>query len=321
MTKMREFASARAPASIGNVGIGFDVLGLAFGAAHDCVTAIREAQPGVRLGEVTGLVRSLPVEVHRNTALRAAQALLDAAGADFGARLDIDKGVPMSAGMGGSAASAVAAAAAVNALLPEPLPVEALLPFAIEGERASSDPPPWDNVIASLSGGLVLCAREEEPVLIRRLPVPGGVVAILLHPDARVETQAARDMLRDQVPMRTAVEHSRKLAAFVAGCATGDLALVRAGFEDLLVEPQRAHLLPAFPMVKAAALGAGALGCSFSGSGPSVFAWALEPSADAVEAAMAAAFEAAGLGARAYRAPVDSPGVSLESFHPASAAA
>jgi len=316
-----EFATARAPASIGNVGVGFDVLGLAFGAAHDRVTAVREARPGVRLGEVTGLVSSLPAEVHRNTALTAAQTLLDAVSADFGVRLDVDKGVPMSAGMGGSAASAVAAAAAVNALLPEPLPVEALLPFAIEGERVSSDPPPWDNVIAALFGGLLLGAREEEPVLIRRLPVPAGVVAILLHPDAKVETRAARGILRDQVPMRIAVEHSRKLAAFVAGCATGDMALVRAGLEDLLVELQRAHLLPAFPGVKAAALGAGALGCSFSGSGPSVFAWALEPSADAVEAAMAAAFEQAGLGARAYRALVDSPGVSLESFQPASAAA
>src|SRR3982750_3101234 len=178
-----EFATARAPASIGNVGVGFDVLGLAFGAAHDRVTAVRETRPGVRLGEVSGLVQSLPSEVDKNTALTAAQALLDAVSADFGVRLDGEKGVPMSAGMGGSAASAVAATAAVNALLPEPLPLEALLPFAIEGERVSSDPPPWDNVIASLFGGLVLCAREEEPVLIRRLPVPAGLVAILLYPN------------------------------------------------------------------------------------------------------------------------------------------
>src|SRR5690348_1246563 len=98
-------ATARAPASIGNVGVGFDVLGLAFGAAHDRVTAVREARRGVRLGAVTGLAQALPAEVHRNTALMAAQALLDAAGADFGVRLDIDKGVPISAGMGGSAAS------------------------------------------------------------------------------------------------------------------------------------------------------------------------------------------------------------------------
>jgi homoserine kinase len=316
-----ESATARAPASIGNVGVGFDVLGLAFGAARDRVTAVREARPGVRLGEVTGLVRALPAEVERNTALAAASALLESVGADFGVRLDIEKGVPLSAGMGGSAASAVAAAAAVNALLPEPLPTEALLPFAIEGERVSSDPPPWDNVVAALHGGLVLAAREEEPVLVRRLPVPAGVVAVLLHPDVQVETRAARGLLRAEVPMRTAVEHSRKLAAFVAGCAAGDMALVRAGLEDLLVEPQRAHLLPAFQGVKAAALGAGALGCSFSGSGPSVFAWALEPAADAVAAAMAAAFRAAGVGARAYRAPADSPGVTVAPPAPASAAA
>jgi homoserine kinase len=111
--------------------------------------------------------------------------------------------------------------------------------------------------------------------------------------------------------MRLAVEHSRRVAAFVAGCATGDLDLVRAGFEDLLVEPQREHLVPALPDVKAAALGAGALGSSFSGSGPSVFAWALEADADAVEQAMLEAFANAGLEARAYRAPVASQGVRV----------
>src|SRR4051812_6508499 len=101
MSKMTlEFATARAPASIGNVGVGFDVLGLAFGAAHDRVTAFREAKRGARLGQGTGLVQSPPAEIHRNTALAAAQCLLDSVSADFGVRLDIDKGVPMSAGMG-----------------------------------------------------------------------------------------------------------------------------------------------------------------------------------------------------------------------------
>ena len=159
--------------------------------------------------------------------------MLEAGDADFGVELSIDKGVPMSAGMGGSAASAVAAAAAANALLPHPFTLEELLPFAIEGERVSSDPPPWDNVIAALYGGLVLGAREETPVLIQRLPVPAGIVAILLHPDAEIETRAARGILKAEVPMRIAVEHSRKLASFVAGCATGDLGLIRAGLEDI----------------------------------------------------------------------------------------
>ncbi len=312
-------ATASAPASIGNVGVGFDVLGQAFDAARDTVTASRAARPGVHLGAVSGLVSSLPEEVERNTALAAAKAVLDAAGAPFGVRLDVDKGVPLSAGMGGSAASAVAAAVAVNALLGDPFGEDDLLMFALEGERVSSDPPPWDNVMASLLGGLAIAAREEKGH-VRRLPAPSGLVALLFHPSVQVETRAARRLLRAEVPMRVAVEHSRRLAAFVAGCATNDHALIRNGLDDLLVEPQRSHLLPALAPVKQAALAAGALGCSFSGSGPSVFAWAREADAGLVELAMADAFRKAGVETQRYRAPVDSAGARVEPV-PASARA
>ena len=311
MAQLVELAAASAPASIGNVGVGFDVLGQAFDAVRDRVVALREPEPGVRLGRVSGTVSSLPDTTDRNTALAAAKALLDAVGADFGVRLSIEKGVPLSAGMGGSAASAVAAAVAVNALLPHPLELADLLPFTIEGERVSADPPPLDNVAASLLGGLVLVA-DIEKALVRKLPAPRGVVAILLHPPVPVETRSARRLLKGDVPMALAVEHSRALATFVAGCATGDLDLVGAGLVDRLVEPQRAHLMPAVEPVKRAALAAGALGGSFSGSGPAVFAWAPESRADAVEQAMARAFRDAGLEARAYRARVDSPGARLE---------
>lgn len=307
---LRQSATASAPASIGNVGVGFDILGQAFDAARDLVTAFRDEKPGVRLMQVSGLVSWLPTAPEKNTALAAAQAVLVAAGSPCGMRLSIVKGVPLAAGMGGSAASAVAGAAAANALLGGPFALEELLPFALEGERVASDPPHWDNVMASLLGGLVLAAREDPP-LVQRLPAPEGVVAILLHPDAAVETRMARSILSEQVPLKLAVEHSRRVAAFVAGCATGDLDLVRAGLEDLLVEPQRQHLVPALPEVKAAALEAGALGSSFSGSGPSVFAWALAADADAVEQVMLEAFTKAGLAARAYRAPVSSEGVRV----------
>lgn len=308
---MNAVARASAPASIGNVGVGFDVLGQAFDAVRDTVTARRAAKPGVRLGVVTGIVDSLPSRPDDNTALAAAAAVLKAGGADFGVVLDIDKQIPVSAGMGGSAASAVAAAAAVNALLPAPFKTADLLPFAMEGETVSADPPPWDNVIASLLGGLAIAARLE-PALIAPVPTPKGVTAVLFHPEAKTETAAARGVLAEQVPMPTAVEHARRISAFTLGCATGDRDLIRAGLEDILVEPQRVFLLPALPAVKAAALGAGALGCSFSGSGPSVFAWVDDERADRVEAAMAAAFAQAGLPARAYRAPLASAGVRLE---------
>lgn len=310
MAMAGDFASASAPASIGNVGVGFDILGQAFDAARDTVTAVREEEAGVRLGAVSGLVSSLPTDPASNTALAAAHAVLKAARAPFGARLDIDKGVPVSAGMGGSAASAVAGAAAANALLERQFAIEELVPFALEGERAASDPPPWDNVVACLFGGLVLVASEE-PLLVERLPIPDGVTAILLHPQAKVETRKARAILKSDVPMALAVEHSRRVAAFIAGCATGDLDLIRAGLVDLLVEPQREHLLPVLPEVRQAASAAGALGCSFSGSGPSVFAWALDRDADAVQAAMEHAFKRAGIPARAYRAPAASEGVRI----------
>lgn len=310
MEKAEDSAAASAPASIGNVGVGFDILGQAFDAARDTVIAVRRDTPGVTLERVTGLVSSLPAHVHRNTALAAAKAVLIAAGAPFGVGISIDKGVPIAAGMGGSAASAVAAAAAVNALLGEPFTTEQLLPFALEGERVASDPPHWDNVIASLFGGLVLAASESPP-LVRRLPVPPGIVAVLIHPSVRVETRMARALLKPEVSMARAVEHSRRVAAFVAGCSSGDLDLVRAGLEDLLVEPQRQHLLPILPRVREAALVAGALGCSFSGSGPSVFAWAMEPDCGRVRAAMLQCFAEAGIGAQAYVAPANSSGVRV----------
>ncbi len=311
MRAMTDIARASAPASIGNVGPGFDILGQAFDALQDVVTARREAEPGVRLGKVSGRLKSLPDSPERNTALAAAKALLDDAGADFGVRLDIDKGVPLSAGMGGSAASAVAAAVAVNALLDKPYPHAELLPFGLEGERVSSDPPPWDNVMASLLGGLVIAARLDASQ-VRRIPAPSGLVSIVAHPDAEIETRAARGILRPSVAMETVVEHSRRLAAFVAGCAADDNDLIRAGLDDVLVEPQRRYLLPALPAVKAAALQAGALGCSFSGSGPSMFAWCQEGDRDRVEEAMRAAFAAAGQSARTYHAAINSRGARLE---------
>jgi homoserine kinase len=200
---------------------------------------------------------------------------------------------------------------AANALLDRPFKVGELLPFALEGERVASDPPHWDNVMASLLGGLVLAVSEQPPI-VQRLSVPAGIVSIVLHPAMTVETKMARSMLAANVPMAIVVEHSRRVAAFAAGCASGDLDLIRAGLEDVLIEPQRQCLLPMLPEVKRAALAAGALGCSFSGSGPSVFAWARVAHADAVEDAMSWAFMEAGLSARAYRAPIQSAGARVE---------
>lgn len=308
-------AAASAPASIGNAGVGFDVLGLAFDAVRDTVRARAIPGDAVRLGAVTGLVSRLPESVERNTALRAARAVLDLARPGFGVEIDVDKRAPMSAGMGGSAASAVAAALAVAALVSKTggrrLGEPELLACSIEGERASADPPPWDNVMASLLGGLVIAAREDVSA-VRRLDAPRGLTAVLVHPALTVETQAAREALAGHTPLATAVEHARRIAAFTAGCAMNDHDLIRLGLEDVLVEPQRAHLVPGLADVKAAAIAAGALGGGLSGSGPSVFALVPDASADAAGAAMRAAFASHGIACELYRSPLDADGAREE---------
>ncbi len=303
-------ATAQAPASIGNVGVGFDMMGLAFGVAHDRVTAHVSTTPGIRLGEVNGLVTRLPAEIDRNTALRAGAALMEKVDAPIGVVLDVDKGVPMSAGMGGSAASAVASVLAINALLPAPLPHDDLLMPALAGEAASADPPPLDNVVASLLGGLSLI-RGTGPRDIVTLPLPDQVDCLLVHPDLNVETQAARDMLRPDVSLETAIEHARNVAGFVAACYRSDLGLMADALADCLVEPQRAPLVPFLPEVQKAARDAGALGCSLSGSGPSIFAWAPRNASAQVARAMTDVLDHCAMPFRLYEAPLASPGARV----------
>ena len=296
--------TARAPASIGNVAAGFDCLGQAFGAAFDLVTAQRcNGQTVASLGAVDGLVSILPKEVHRNTALRAAQAVLDKAGADFGARLDVYKGIPMSAGMGGSAASAVAGALAVNGLLPTPLCQDDLFICAMHGEAASADPPPPDNVAAVLYGGLVMIG-EDGPRQITIIPLPKNLTCVLFHPALTVKTDEARTLLAADVPLATTVRQMRHMGGFIAGCFLNDPGLIAQNLRDGLIEPQRASLVPPFGAVKDAALTAGALGCSLSGSGPSIFAWVENHNLEVVKAAMASAFGAQNCAATAYVSPL-----------------
>jgi homoserine kinase len=302
--------TAIAPASIGNIGVGFDILGQSFTALHDRVTARRIPERGVRLGQVTGLVSALPDDPQRNTALRGALALLEDAGANFGAEISVVKGVPLSAGLGGSAASAVAGVVAVNGLLPRPYPTAQLFEFALEGETASSDPPPPDNVAAALFGGIVLIRPGASPELVEIAP-PSGLVCCAAHPDAELDTRLSRSILSRSVPLHKVVEHSRDLASFIIGCLRDDLGLVADGLRDVLIEPQRAGLVHGFTEAKQAAMDAGALGCSLSGSGPTVFAWARKEQAQAVAEALKSGFSSAGVGSRIYQAELTGKGAEI----------
>jgi homoserine kinase len=282
-------ATAFAPATVGNVGIGFDILGHTFPAIGDRVRATRAAQPGVRIVAITGIERELPFEAARNTAGKAVLSLSESLALPFGIDLAIDKGIPLGSGLGGSAASAVAAVVAANELLDQPLSRLELLKHAIQGEAVASGSLHADNIAPSLFGGLVLTVGIDNP-RIKKIPVPPGIRCVLVHPHLFLSTREARAILDRTVKLSDVVWQTANLAGFLAGCYTNDLALIRDAFEDVLIEPQRAELIPGFAEVKRAAMEEGALGCSISGAGPSVFAWCEESQSQAICSAMVRAF-------------------------------
>lgn len=262
--------TAFAPATVSNVACGFDVLGFALETPGDEVTA-RRAAGGVRIADITGDAGRLPREASRNSAGVAAQALLRAAGENGGVELTIAKGLPLSSGLGGSAASAVAAVVAVDALIGARLPIDTLLACAFEGERLGAGSAHADNIAPCLYGGFVLVRRASPPDIVR-LPVPHGLTAVVVHPDLEIETAKARALLGDSVPLADAIRQWANLGAFVDALHRGDFALLSRSLEDAIAEPRRAPLVPGLAAIKQAATDAGALGCSLSGSGPSLFA-------------------------------------------------
>lgn len=300
-------ARAFAPASVGNIGVGFDVLGHSIAGPRDLATVRRIDQPTVRIAAIRGEVPgadALPLEAARNTAGQALICLREKLGLGYGFELELDKGIPLGSGLGGSAASCVAALVAANALLDQPLSRDALYEFALDGESVSSGSRHGDNVAPMLLGGVVMATSTR----MIALEVPSFLHAVVVHPDQVLETRRARAALAEPYPLAQVVKQSEHLALFLTGLQRGDASLLREGLVDLLVEPRRAPLIPGFAQVKAAALAQGALGASISGAGPSCFAWFVnEAQAQAAAAAMRAAFAAAGFDSRAYVGPVAGP--------------
>lgn len=257
---------------MGNVGVGFDVLGLALERPGDEVIARKSHTPGLRIVKITGAGGQLPYAVEANTAGMAALRLLEHLGAtSAGIELEIHKKMPLGSGLGSSAASAVAAVLAVSELLRTGMSKRDLLPFACQGEQVASGGFHADNVAPSLLGGVVLICGEE-PLDVHRLHTPPGLYVAVVYPHLQVLTREARAVLKREVSLHDHVRQSAYLAGFVLGCFTADLELIGRCLRDVVVEPQRAHLIPGFYEAQAAAMNAGALGCSISGAGPSVFA-------------------------------------------------
>lgn len=296
-----------APATIANLGPGFDVLGLALASPGDTVTARRSGAAGVRIARIDGDGGLLSTDPAENTAGIAAARTLHAAGIDAGVELELDKGLPIGSGLGSSAASAAAASLAVNLLFGSPLRKSELVDPCLDAEAAVAGRHA-DNVAPSLLGGLML-VRSVEPLDLVRLPVPEGLTVVVVTPEFRLDTKESRAVLPRSIELAVAVRHTARVAAMVAACFAGDLGLLARSMVDEIVTPARARLIPGCDAVIAAAIGAGALGSSISGSGPSIFALCRSArSAEEAARAMVAAFASAGLKSASLISPADCPG-------------
>jgi homoserine kinase len=305
--------TAFAPATVSNVACGFDVLGFALDGPGDEVTA-RVTDGGVMIADIVGDEGRLPREASRNTAGIAARALLTMLGDRRGVALTIRKGLPLASGLGGSAASAAAAVVAVDALLNAHTPRDLLIECALEGEKLGAGSAHPDNVAPAICGGFVL-VRHPHPIDIVQLPVPAGMTAVVVHPHLEIETARARAMLGDMVPLADAIRQWANLGALVHGLHRSDFALISRSLEDTIAEPRRASLIPGLAEIKRAATDAGALGCSLSGSGPSLFALCRDRAiADRVSVAMTAAVRARiGGDVQAYVSPIAPAGARIVS--------
>ena len=305
MNSIRVFA----PATVANVACGFDIFGFAVDSPGDVVELTRRDTPGVVITDIIGDEGRLPREAARNTAGISIQRYLQHIDrTDIGIDLLLTKQMPLGSGLGSSAASAVAGVFAINELLDRPLQTIDLLPFAMEGERIACGSAHADNVGPSLLGGFVV-VRSYNPLDVIKLDTPAGMYATLVHPDIEVNTKDARFILKNEVSLKNTIIQMGNVAGLVAGLMKPDYDLISRSMVDVIIEPVRAILIPQFGEVKQAALDNGALGCSISGSGPSMFALCRDAeTAQRVGQAMQEAFLAVGITSEVYVSEINRQG-------------
>ncbi|HED31409.1 MAG TPA: homoserine kinase [Prosthecochloris aestuarii] len=289
-----------ASATIGNVACGFDVLGFAIREPGDeVVLTLRDTCSGdspVSITSVQGDGEALPKDPRKNTSsfviLKFLEYLRTHKGIEFRGHIELElrKHLPLSSGMGSSAASAAAALAAANELLGNPCSKMELVHFAIEGERVACGSAHADNAAPAMLGNFILI-RSYNPLDLITIPAPENLYCTLAHPHIELRTAYARSVLPRTISLKTAIEQWGNVGALISGLLTSDYELIGRSLVDAVAEPKRAPLIPGFYDVKQAAISAGALGCSIAGSGPSIFAFSSSAeTAQEVGVAMKTAF-------------------------------
>ena len=300
---------AFAPASVANVGCGFDVFGFALHNPGDEVFLTATETPGIRITKILGDENKLPIDPQKNTASVSLAAMMADLNFDFGIDLEVHKKMAIGSGLGSSAASSVASVFALNNMLEYPLSKDQLLRYAIEGEKiASGESVHLDNIAACLYGGFIL-VRSREPIDIVSIPIPDDLYCTVLHPKIEIKTEIARKMLRSSISMEQAITQWGNVAGTVCALFTSDYELLKRSFDDVVVVPDRALLIPRYYELRDTALANGAIGCSISGSGPSVFALSNnEYSAKKIGAAMKNVLSGLDIGIDLYISKINKEG-------------
>lgn len=300
---------ASAPATVANLGPGFDRLGVALEYGKDQVSAAWGEKTEL---EVCGEISGLPQDPKKNIVGIVAVAMLRKAGVRRPVRLRLKKGIPVASGLGGSAASAVATAVAVNRLLGKPFSPREILEFALIGEKAVSGAAHCDNVLPSLFGGICLAGRglsgTLDPSDFRSVSFSPQLRLVLLHPHIRVETRRARKLVPKIIPQKIGALQEKHLADLLWAVEENRFEAGRNYCVDLIAEPKRAKLIPHFLEIRNAALKAGAFGSSIAGSGPTLFALTDRRSAKKVMIAMRQAWKSKTVSVDCFISPIRKEG-------------
>lgn len=310
MNKMSEEVKVFAPGSVSNVGCGFDILGFAIDGVGDEMILKKNDENEIRINPVNGY-ESLPTDPKKNVAGVAIQALLDDLGSDQGFDVEIVKNIKPGSGIGSSAASAAGAVVAANELLGRPYSRMQLVDFAMIGEEVASGDIHADNVAPATLGGFCLI-RGYNPLDVIHIEPPKDLWCVVIHPQIEIKTKESRELLSPEIPLKKAIRQWGNVAGLMSGLYTSNYELIGRSLEDHIVEPQRKVLIPEFDELKLSVMEAGALGCSISGSGPSVFALANgKETADVIAGAMDTVYRRTELDYKIYVSKVSEGGVKI----------
>jgi len=272
MKKIKVFA----PATIANVGPGYDILGLALEGVGEYLEMELLDSDEIIIHPIPDYP-DLPLSDNENIAGIVSQAMLNELGVKQGLGIKIQKAVKPGSGLGSSGCTAAATAYALNELLGKAFSTERLVEFAILGEKATSGKAHADNVAASLLGGFCII-KSYVPLQILNIPFPKELQIVVVHPQIEVKTADSKKILKKEMAMQDVITQMGNIAALISGITTSNYDWIKSGMNDLIAEPIRSYLIPGFMKAKEIAFNSGALGCSISGSGPSVFAFCVNES-------------------------------------------